>query len=179
MALDDPTLIAHWRAEGKIEFNALLYIPTMRPWDLYDPTRKHGVRLYVRRVFITDNCENLVYPWLRFLRGVIDSEDLPLNISREMLQHNLVINKIRNAVAKRILGDLYKLSQDDPLAYNMFWLQLGAVVKEGLYDAAEHREDIFKIARFASTNHPTEQTSLEAYIARMKPEQKNIFYICR
>lgn len=177
MALDDPSMIAHWRAEGKIEFNALLYVPTMRPWDLYDPTRKHGVRLYVRRVFITDNCESLIYPWLRFLRGVIDSEDLPLNISREMLQHNLVVQKIRGAVAKRILADLNKQAQDDPVAFNMFWLQLGAVVKEGLYDAPEHRDDIFKIARFASTRHPTELTSLEDYVGRMKEGQEHIFYI--
>jgi molecular chaperone HtpG len=177
MALDEPALTAHWKAEGKIEFTALLFVPTMRPWDLYDPTRKHGVRLYVRRVFITDNCESLIFPWLRFLRGVIDSEDLPLNISREMLQHNLVVHKIRNAVAKRILGDLYKLSQDDSAAFTAFWHQLGGVVKEGLYDAVEHREDIFKIARFHSTRSDTDLTSLEDYISRMKDGQEHIFYI--
>lgn len=177
MAMDEPALTAHWRAEGKIEFNALLYVPTMRPWDLYDPTRKHGVRLYVRRVFITDNCEGMIYPWLRFLRGVVDSEDLPLNISREMLQHNQVIAKIRNAVAKRILGDLDKLSREDQPAFITFWRQLGAVVKEGLYDAPDHREDIFKIARFATTNGENDLTSLDDYIARMKPGQDHIFYI--
>lgn len=177
MALDEPTLTCHWKAEGKIEFTALLYVPTMRPWDLYDPTRKHGVRLYVRRVFITDNCEGLVYPWLRFLRGVIDSEDLPLNISREMLQHNVLVTKIRSAVAKRILGDLDKYSREDTVAFDTFWRQLGAVVKEGLYDAAEHREDIFKIARFSSTNDPVQMTSLADYISRMKEGQEHIFYI--
>lgn len=177
MSLDEPTLTAHWRAEGKIEFNALLYVPTMRPWDLYDPTRKHGVRLYVRRVFITDNCEGLIYPWLRFLRGVVDSEDLPLNISRETLQHNPVIAKIRSAVAKRVLGDLDKLSRDDNPAFIAFWRQLGQVVKEGLYDAADHREDIFKIARFATTHSDSELTSLDEYITRMKEGQEHIFYI--
>lgn len=177
MAMDEAALTAHWKAEGKIEFTALLYVPTMRPWDLYDPTRKHGVRLYVRRVFITDNCEGLIYPWLRFLRGVVDSEDLPLNISREMLQHNQVIARIRNAVAKRILGDLYKLSQDDKAAFITVWRQLGAVIKEGLYDAPEHREDIFKVARFATTNSENDLTSLEDYIARMKDGQEHIYYI--
>lgn len=177
MGMDHPTLTCHWRAEGKIEYTGLLFVPTMRPWDLYDPTRKHAVRLYVRRVFITENCEGLIYPWLRFLRGVIDSEDLPLNISREMLQHNLVVNKIRSSVAKKILGELETLSKNDPVAFTAFWRQLGAVVKEGLYDAVEHREDIFKIARFATTNHETELTSLADYVSRMKDGQEHIYYI--
>jgi len=177
MSLDEPVVTSHWKAEGKIEFTALLYMPTMRPYDLYDPTRKHGVRLYVRRVFITDNCEGLIYPWLRFLRGVVDSEDLPLNISREMLQLNPVITKIRGAVAKRMLSDLDKLSRDDPPAFNAAWRQFGPVIKEGLYDAPEHREDLFKIARFSSTLSENELTSLDDYISRMKEGQEHIFYI--
>lgn len=177
MGMDEPVITSHWRAEGKIEFSALLYTPTMRPHDLYDPTRKHGVRLYVRRVFITDNCEGLIYPWLRFLRGVVDSEDLPLNISREMLQLNPVITKIRGAVAKRILGDFDKLSRDDAPAFNAAWRQLGSVIKEGLYDAPEHREDLFKIVRFSSTRSENELTSLDDYISRMKEGQDHIFYI--
>jgi molecular chaperone HtpG len=177
LGADVPMHTAHWKAEGKIEYTALLYIPHLRPWDLYDPTRKHGVRLYVRRVFITDECPGLVYPWLRFLRGVIDSEDLPLNISRETLQHNQVIAKIRSGVAKRILTDLDKIAQQDKVAFEAFWLQFGAVVKEGLYDAAEHREDIFKIARFYSTHSAVGMTSLSDYISRMKDGQDCIYYM--
>ena len=100
---DQPLKTIHWRAEGKIEYTGLLFLPTLRPWDLYDPERKHGVRLYVKRVFITDSLDGLIYPWMRFLKGVIDSEDLPLNISREMLQHNPVVDKIRRGVTKKIL----------------------------------------------------------------------------
>lgn len=174
---DEPLLTSHWRAEGKIEYSALLFVPTMRPMDLYEPGRKHAVRLYVRRVFITDQVQNLIYPWLRFVRGVIDSEDLPLNISREMLQNNPVVAKIRSGVTKRILSDLAKLAADDETAYETFWYQFGMVIKEGLYDAAEHREDIFKIARFFSTNANRKLTSLDAYIERMKDGQDEIYYI--
>lgn len=175
---DVPLVTAHWQAEGVISFNALLFIPTMRPWDLYDPTRKNAVKLYVRRVFISDSISELMYPWLRFVRGVIDSEDLPLNISRESLQYNPVISKIRTAVAKRILGDLDKLSRSDEPAFLAFWGQFGAAVKEGLYDAAEHRDDILKICRFATTHEDGKaQTSLDSYVERMKPDQKEIFYI--
>lgn len=176
LGTDVPLLTAHWRAEGKIEYTALLFVPNLRPWDLYDPSRKHCVRLYVRRVFITDECAGLMYPWLRFLRGVVDSEDLPLNISRESLQQNAIVDKIRSGVAKRILSDLEKLSRNDLIAFNSFWLQFGAVVKEGLYDAPEHRDDIFKIARFHST-HGEEATSLDDYVSRMKEGQDSIYYI--
>lgn len=173
---DVPLITAHWKAEGKIEYTALLFIPNLRPWDLYDPSRKHAVRLYVRRVFISDECSGLVYPWLRFLRGVVDSQDLPLNISRESLQQNAVVDKIRSGVTKHILSDLDKLSRNDPTAFYSFWLQFGAVLKEGLYDAPEHRDDIFKIARFHST-HGLEATSLDDYGARMKEGQDCIYYM--
>jgi len=174
---DEPLMTSHWRAEGKIEYTALLFVPTMRPWDLYEPGRKHAVRLYVKRVFITDQVSALVYPWMRFIRGVIDSEDLPLNISREMLQSNPVVSKIRSGVTKHILNDLYDLSQNDATMYETFWYQFGAVLKEGLYDAPEHRDDILQLARFFSTNANRRLTSLDDYIGRMKPEQKEIFYI--
>ncbi|OIN86347.1 MAG: molecular chaperone HtpG [Alphaproteobacteria bacterium CG1_02_46_17] len=177
MGLDQPSVTAHWHAEGKIEYTALLYVPTLRPFDLYDPSRRHAVRLYVRRIYITDECEGLMYPWMRFVRGVIDSEDLPLNISREMLQQNAVVTKIRSSVTKKLLGDLDKLSRDDKTAFNAFWHQFGAVVKEGLYDAVEHREDIFKIARFFTTNGQDNLTSLDGYIERMKDGQDFIYYI--
>ena len=175
---DEPLMTSHWRAEGKIEFNALLFIPTMRPWDLYDPTRRNAMRLYVRRVFISDNVEGLTYPWLRFVRGVIDSEDLPLNISRESLQYNPIIAKIRSSVTKRILSDLDKLSRDDWAGFVTFWGQFGAAIKEGLYDAAEHRDAIFKICRFYSTHDNGEKfTSLDEYVERMSDEQKEIYYL--
>ncbi len=176
---DEPSMISHWRAEGKIEYTALLYIPTMRPIDLYEPGRKHAVRLYVKRVFITDQVQNLIYPWLRFLRGVIDSEDLPLNISREMLQNNPIVTKIRSGVTKRILSDLAALAEKDEAAFETFWYQFGMVVKEGLYDAFEHRDDIFKITRFFSTNSKGSRhlTSLDAYVSRMKEAQDEIYYI--
>jgi molecular chaperone HtpG len=175
---DEPLLTSHWKAEGKIEYTALLFIPTLRPWDLYDSSRKSAVRLYVRRVFISDKLDGLMYPWLRFVRGVIDSEDLPLNISRESLQYNPIISKIRSGVTKRILSDLDKLSRDDSPAFITFWGQFGSALKEGLYDAAEHREDIFKVCRFYSTHDNGEKfTSLDEYVSRMKETQKEIYYI--
>ena len=177
MGLDQPAITAHWTAEGKIEYTALLFVPTLRPFDLYDPSRKHSVRLYVRRVFITDECEGLMYPWLRFMRGVIDSQDLPLNISREMLQQNPVVTKIRSSVAKKILSEFDRLSRDDATSFIAVWHQFGAVIKEGLYDAPEHREDIFKISRFFTTQSLSDVTSLDDYIARMKEGQDTIYYI--
>lgn len=179
---DEPLMTSHWHAEGKIEFSALMFIPTLRPWDLYDPSRKNAVRLYVRRVFISDNVEGLTYPWLRFVRGVIDSEDLPLNISRRSLQYNPIITRIRTAVTKHILSDLDKLSRDDSIGFSAFWGQFGPAIKEGLYDAEQHREAIFKICRFYSTHDSKEGggekfTSLDEYIERMKEDQKDIYYI--
>lgn len=175
---DEPMMTSHWRAEGTIEFNALLFIPTLRPWDLYDPGRKNAVRLYVRRVFISDAIDGLMYPWLRFVRGVIDSEDLPLNISRESLQHNPVITKIRSAVTRRILSDLDKMSREDEVGFMAFWGQFGAAIKEGLYDAADHRDAIFKICRFHSSRDNGEKmTSLDDYVERMKDGQKEIYYM--
>ncbi|MCB1592936.1 MAG: molecular chaperone HtpG [Alphaproteobacteria bacterium] len=175
---DEPLMISHWRAEGKIEFSGLLFVPTLRPWDLFDPSRRHFVKLYVRRVFISDDVSTLMYPWLRFARGIIDSEDLPLNISRESLQFNAVISKIKSAVAKKILADLDKLSRSDPPSFLSFWGQFGSVLKEGLYDAPEHRVDIMKVCRFFSTHDNGETlTSLEDYVSRMKEGQEQIFYI--
>jgi molecular chaperone HtpG len=174
---DDPLMTSHWRAEGKIEYTALLFIPTLRPWDLYDPGRKHAVHLYVKRVFITDQASTLIYPWLRFVRGVIDSEDLPLNISREMLQNNPLVTKIRSGVTKRILSDLSALADSDSAAYESFWYQFGMVLKEGLYDADDHRDDILSLCRFFSSASPKTLTSLKDYVSRMKEGQNDIYYI--
>lgn len=178
MGMDEPAMTSHWKAEGKIEYTGLLFIPTLRPWDLYDPTRRHAVKLYVRRIFIADDCNGLVYPWLRFLRGIIDSEDLPLNISREMLQDNPIIHKIRSGIAKKILADLYKLSNDDNAAFLSIWHQFGAVLKEGIYDAVEHRDDLFKIARFyTSKTEAHAPISLGDYTKQMKDGQDTIYYM--
>tara|TARA_R110001592_G_scaffold20926_5_gene84566 strand:+ start:1882 stop:3840 length:1959 start_codon:yes stop_codon:yes gene_type:complete len=175
---DESLMTSHWKAEGTIEFTGLLYVPTLRPWDLFDPSRRNFVKLYVRRVFITDELENLMYPWLRFMRGVIDSEDLPLNISRESLQYNPTIEKIRSAVARKVLGDLDKLSRDDLSAFTSFWGQFGPALKEGLYDAVEHRPALLKVCRFYSThNNATALTSLSDYVERMKDGQDKIYYL--
>ncbi len=175
---DEPVLTSHWHAEGTMQYSALLYIPMMRPWDLYDPSRKGSVKLYVRRVFISDNMQDLMYPWMRFVRGVIDSEDLPLNISRENLQHNPILNKIRTSVTTRVLKDLAKLAKKDEVAFLTFWGQFGAALKEGLYDAHTHRDDILKVCRFTSSHDNGEElTSLEDYIGRMADDQKEIYYI--
>lgn len=174
---DDPILVTHWTAEGVIEYTGLLYIPSMRPWDLYDPQRKSALRLYVKRVFITDKLETLVYPWLRFVRGIVDSQDLPLNISRELLQTNPVVHKIKNGITNKILSEIDTLSRKDEAAFNALWLQFGAVIKEGLYDAIDHRDAIFKICRFFTTQDLEKQTSLSDYIERMKDGQDTIYYI--
>ena len=160
-----------------IEYTGLLFIPSMRPWDLYDPERKNALKLYVKRVFISDQLDNLLYPWLRFVRGIVDTQDLPLNISREMLQTNPVVQKIRSGITKKVLSEIDKLSRDDETAFINLWQQFGMVIKEGLYDALEHREDIFKIARFNTTQDTTKQTSLVDYIERMKDDQETIYYI--
>ncbi len=176
--IDEPIMTSHWHAEGKIDFTSLLFIPTLRPWDLFDPSRKRFVKLYIRRVFITDDLEGLMYPWLRFVRGIIDSEDLPLNISRETLQYNPVVEKIRSAVARKILSDLDKLSRNDEPAFITFWGQFGAAIKEGLYDAAEHQAAILKICRFYSTHDNGDKlVSLEQYVERMKDGQDKIYYL--
>ena len=174
---DAPILTSHWTAEGMIEYTALLYIPSLRPWDLYDPERKNALRLYVKRVFISDHLDSLIYPWMRFVRGIVDSQDLPLNISREMLQTNPVIQKIRNGVTKKILSEIDKLSRNDEEAFTTLWHQFGAVIKEGLYDAIEHREDIFKICRFFTTHDSAKPTTLKDYIERMSDDQDTIYYI--
>ena len=175
-AFDDAAQTIHWRAEGKLEYTGLLFVPSTKPYDLFDPKRRHGVKLYVKRVFITDDAEGLVPPWLRFLRGVVDSEDLPLNVSREMLQNNPMLAHIKRGVTRRVLGDLGKFA-DDKTAYEKFWDNFGAVLKEGLYEDADHRDDLLKLLRVRSSAVEG-LTSLEDYVARMKEGQESIFYIC-
>ncbi|HCS23249.1 MAG TPA: molecular chaperone HtpG [Alphaproteobacteria bacterium] len=176
LQMDEPWLTVHWRAEGAIEYSNLLMIPSMKPFDLYDPRRHHGVKLYVKRVFITEGVEGLIPPFLRFVKGVVDSEDLPLNISREMLQANPVIAKMSSAVTKKILSELEQKAKDDIKEFENFWALFGPVVKEGLYDAHNHREQLCRVARFYST-HGDGLTSLEEYVSRMVEGQEHIYYL--
>lgn len=175
-AFDDPWATIHYKAEGALEYNVLLFIPGMRPFDLFDPARRSRVKLFVKRVFITDECEEILPAYLRFLKGVIDSEDLPLNISREMLQHNPVLAKIKKAVTNRILGELKKKAEADAAGYANFIELFGAVLKEGIYEDHDRRVEILKLARFRSTAGDG-WTSLDEYIARMKPQQTAIYYL--
>jgi molecular chaperone HtpG len=176
MQLDEPWMTLHWRAEGAFEYSNLLFIPSMKPFDLYDPRRHHGVKLYVKRVFITSGVEGLIPPFLRFMKGVVDSEDLPLNISRELLQSNPVIAKMSSAITRRILSDLQEKAATDTKAFEEFWALFGAVVKEGLYDAHAYRDQLMKVVRFYST-HGDGLTSVEEYISRMVEGQEHIYYL--
>lgn len=177
MGFDKPLMTLHWHAEGTLEYSNLIYIPGMKPFDLYDPKREHGVKLYVKRVFITDSVEGLVPPFLRFLRGVVDSQDLPLNISREVLQSNPVVSKISSALTRRVLDELRKMAENEPEQFKEFWDMFGAVVKEGLYDAHQYREGLNKVVRFHSSASDDKLVSLEEYTERMPEGQKHIYYI--
>ena len=176
IVLDEPWMTLHWRAEGSFEYNNLLFIPTMKPFDLYDPRRHHGVKLYVKRVFITDGLDGLIPPFLRFLKGVVDSEDLPLNISREMLQNNPMVTKMGTAITRKVLEALQEKAEKHPGEFGEFWALFGPVVKEGLYDAHSHREALCRVVRFHST-HGTGLVSFADYVSRMKPGQENIYYL--
>ena len=175
-AFDTPWLTLHSRAEGRIEYTMLLFIPGQPPFDLFNPERKSRLKLYVKRVFITDDCEELIPAYLRFLRGVVDSEDLPLNVSREMLQHNPVLQKIRNGLVKKVLGELEKKATKEADGFAGFWENFGAVLKEGIYEDAVNGERILKIALFNNTASD-KKTSLADYISRMKEGQDAIYYI--
>ncbi len=172
---DEPSLTLHYRAEGRHEYSVLLFVPTLKPFDLYDPERKGRVRLYVRRVFITDDAE-LLPAYLRFVRGVIDSQDVPLNISREMLQNNPIVTSIRKAVTKKVLSEIKKQSRKDKEAHEKFWDTFGAVMKEGLYEDPSHRDELYEIVRFKTTTSEGWR-SLEEYVADMHEKQDAIYYL--
>lgn len=175
-AFDEPWLTLHNRAEGKIEYTNLLFVPSSPPFDLMNPERKHRVKLYVKRVFVTDDCEGLMPGYLRFVRGIVDSEDLPLNVSREMLQHNVVVDRIRKALIKRVFGELKKKAEKAPEEYSTFWGHFGAVLKEGLYEDQENREPLLELVRFRSSTVEG-LTSIADYVERMKDGQSDIYYI--
>ncbi|MQB51550.1 molecular chaperone HtpG [Rahnella aquatilis] len=175
----DPLSWSHNRVEGKQEYTSLLYIPSQAPWDMWNRDHKHGLKLYVQRVFIMDEAEQFMPNYLRFVRGLIDSNDLPLNVSREILQDSRITQNLRSALTKRVLQMLEKLAKDDNEKYLQFWKQFGLVLKEGPAEDGANKEAIAKLLRFASTrNDSSEQTlSLEEYVASMVEGQDKIYYI--
>ncbi len=173
---DDPAMTLHYRAEGRQEYAALLFVPGTRPFDLFDPERKGRIKLYVRRVFITDDVE-ILPRYLRFVRGLVDSADLPLNVSREMIQESPILEAIRKGVTNRVLGDLEKLADKEPEKYIRIWEAFGPVIKEGLYEAFERREALLGLARFRTTASPQGWRSLKEYIAGLQENQTAIYYL--
>jgi len=176
---DEPLSWVHNHVEGTQSYTTLFYLPKNAPFDLFDRDQRHGIKLYVKRVFIMDDAEQLMPNYLRFVRGVVDSADLPLNVSREILQKNKQIDTIRGASVKRILGQLEKMASDEPENYAAFWSEFGRVLKEGPAEDYANKEKIAKLFRFSSTHNDSDiqDVSLDDYIGRMKPEQEKIFYI--
>ncbi|QUY49409.1 molecular chaperone HtpG [Serratia plymuthica] len=175
----DPLSWSHNRVEGKQEYTSLLYIPAQAPWDMWNRDHKHGLKLYVQRVFIMDDAEQFMPNYLRFVRGLIDSNDLPLNVSREILQDSRVTQNLRGALTKRVLQMLEKLAKDDAEGYQKFWQQFGLVLKEGPAEDGGNKEAIAKLLRFASTqgDSSAQTVSLEEYVGRMAEGQDKIYYI--
>ena len=176
---EDPMTWVHSHVEGNQSYKTLFYIPARAPFDLYDRDSRHGIKLYVRRVFIMDDAEQLMPYYLRFVRGLVDSDDLPLNVSREILQHNKLIDTIRSGSIKKVLGELESMAKNEPDTYTGFWKQFGNVMKEGPGEDFANKERIAKLLRFASTATDSEEqnVSLEDYIARMKEGQEKIYYV--
>src|ERR1700738_3672221 len=173
-AFDEPALTLHYRAEGRQSYAVLLFAPSTKPFDLFEPTRKGHVKLYVRRVFIADDAD-LLPGYLRFIRGVIDSEDLPLNISREMLQNNPQLAQIRKAVTSRVVGELESLGDKEPETFAKIWDAFGPVIKEGIWEDYERREKLLALSRFSTTRG--EKRSLKQYAESLKPNQTEIYYL--
>ena len=176
---EPPLATLHNKVEGKLEYISLFFVPARAPFDLWDRERRHGVKLYVRRVFIADDAENLMPAYLRFVRGVVDSADLPLNVSREFLQHNKEIDKIKSASVKKILGELGRIADKEPEKYQQFWDQFGQVMKEGMVEDRDNQETLIKLLRFASTRGEGDKqiVSLQQYVERMPEDQKAIYVI--
>lgn len=176
----DPLCWAHNRVEGELEYTSLLYAPAEAPWDLYSREKQHGLKLFVQRVFIMDDAEQFLPNYLRFIRGLVDTADLPLNVSRELLQESRITQKLKRALTKRALDmGLAKLAKDDAEKYAVFWKNFGAVMKEGPVEDFANRDAILKLLRFASTKAgtPEENVSLADYVARMPEKQKHIYYL--
>ena len=173
---DDPWLILHFKAEGNLEYTGLLFVPKKAPYDLFQPDKKNSFKLYINKVFISDKIEQLMPNYLRFVKGVIDSADLPLNISREMLQNSPLMERIKNGTVSRLLKELKKKTKDYD-DYIEFWKNFGIVLKEGIYEDIKNREDIAAISYFYSTNDADKLTSFDEYISRCDKGQKAIYYI--
>ncbi len=176
---EDPLTWSHNKVEGKLEYSSLLYLPQRAPFDLYDRESPRGLKLYVRRVFILDNAEQFLPLYLRFIRGVIDSSDLPLNVSRELLQQDERVDSIRSGLTKRVLDMLEKLAREQPDDYSKVWQEFGRVLKEGPAEDFSNRDRVARLLRFATTHDdaPEQKHGLADYVARMKPEQKHVYYV--
>jgi len=176
---EDPLAYVHNHVEGRRSYTTLFYIPARAPFDLWDREQHRGIKLYVRRVFIIEDTEHFLPRYLRFVRGVVDSDDMPLNVSREFLQHNKMVDTIRSGSVKKILGLLEQTADGDKDRYATLWREFGRVLKEGVIEDGANRERIAKLLRFASTHsdEPVQDVSLQDYVSRMKPEQDKIYYI--
>jgi molecular chaperone HtpG len=173
----DPLEIIRMQAEGTFEYQALLFIPSRAPFDLFMRGRKRGVQLYVKRVFIMDDCEELMPDYLRFVKGVVDAQDLSLNVSREILQQDRQIQLMRRRLVKKVLSTVKDMMTGNAEKYQTFWKQFGRAVKEGLVNDIENRDSILEIASFESTHDPEKPTTLREYVERMKDGQQNIYYM--
>jgi molecular chaperone HtpG len=176
---EPPMSVLHNHVEGKLEYTSLLYIPTKAPYDIWDREHRKGLKLYVRRIFIMDDAEHLMPPYLRFVKGLVDSADLPLNVSREFLQKNKSIDTIRSALVKKILATLKKTADKDAEKYAVFWKEFGKIIKEGVVDDHENKEKVAELLRFASTQNDDDEqnVSLDDYISRMQDDQKEIYFV--
>ena len=173
---DDPALTLHWRAEGRHEYNVLAFVPGARPMNLFNPDRQGRMKLYVRRMFIADDVD-LTPGWLRFVTGIVDSADLPLNLSREMIQTSPILAAIKTGVTNRVLSELEKTAANNAEKYKGIWDNFGPVLKEGLYEAPEKRDQLFELCRFASSTHPDGGRTLKDYVAALRPNQTAIYYL--
>ena len=173
---DEPVLTTHYRAEGRQEYTVLTFVPSSRPFDLFDTERKGRIKLYVKRVFITDEAE-IVPRYLRFVRGLVDSSDLPLNVSREMIQESPVLSAIKRGVTSRVLSELEKCAEHDPKTFTGIWDNFGPVIKEGLYEDFERRDALLKLVRFRTTHSTAQDRTLKAYLEGIKENQTAIYYL--
>ena len=176
VAFDEPAHTIHYRAEGRQDYTALLFVPGSRPFDLFDPDRAGRIKLYVKRVFIADDVD-ILPRYLRFVRGLVDSADLPLNVSREKIQESPLLGAIRKGVTSRVLAELERLADKEPATYGKIWDTFGAVLKEGIYEDVERRDALLKLSRFKTTASPDGWRSLKDYVAALKPNQTSIYYL--
>jgi len=172
---DEPLKTIHYNAEGIINYKALLYIPTNQPMDLFNSERKNKIKLYVQKVFITDECDEIMPNWLRFVPGIVDSQDISLNISREMLQNNPIIEKIKKGITNKVLNEISTIAKKNNAKFLDFWKNFGAVIKEGLYEFNDHHEKILSLLRFENSLN-NDSISLDSYVKNMVKDQKEIYY---